>query len=834
MKLRRKLIYLLATFSLFVVAATSFTIYSIQLLLEDTVTSFYDWMAQSSEVANLRIATGEHIRSLTEIVEGRRPLTETYRQSHDRFLTTLEQAAGATGSLPARATTEDTGGQAASGTQTLNEPAPSRSRLGKATDPRWRVIARLADELHDASTECLNLVDSGRVDEAGALLKGRISGDLADKLDARLRELQPALEAGRSESVRQLVATKTTVLMLATALSVFAGALVLGGGILIGRWLIAPIADLQRVADEFRRGNLEHRAAPRFNDELGQLGLTLNTMAQSLSGARKELRTSEAKYRALFQNLRDAVVICDDQGVIVECHDGDTHLLNINRDEPVGRHLLDAWPEWRTGTTDWDSLIKQVAGRVHLDAPQSGHQDGPRLVHHDAPYRAEDVELTRQADDQGRQTVDLVVYPVAYADARYVAILLRDARERRRLQRRIRQAEKMETAGTLAGGVAHDFNNLLTSAIGALSLIEAEGQGEKTPGRIKTALRACWQAAGLSRRLLRFAHSGHHRPQVLRLSEMVELILSAQDETFVQGIELSTELDAEVLVRIDKDELTQVILNLLRNAKDAMADAGALRIRVDSTVPPPDGERDAHAPLARLTIEDTGAGMPADVRQRMFEPFFTTKSRTSRRGTGMGMAVAYSVIRGAGGFIDVDSEVGVGTTVSVYLPLADGTPESLETPWRRLPAGGITGESPMPHVLLVDDDPMVLHTCTDVLETLGCTVLTAQSVEEGRRRFQEAVWQRLPADGITGDSPGPHISLAIIDLALTDGSGFDLAKALVSVDPRIRLVLMSGFGDTTVPKEIEGQVLAVLSKPFRLDELAATLSVATSPAPPHS
>ena len=801
--LRRKLIYLLTTFALFVVAATSFTVYSIQLLIEDTVAGFYDWMDRSSEVANLRVATDEYVRSMTEIVQGRQPLTDAYRRSHDRFMHTLEQTAGSAGSL-------GRGTAVGPAFQPVNDRLESRSHT---MDPRWREIARLAAELRQASSECLDLVDAGRVSAAATLLSERIAGDLADKLDARLREVQPALETGRSRSVERLVATKTTVLVMATALSVFAGVLVLGGGLLIGRWLIAPIADLQRVAEEFRRGNLAHRATPRYQDELGQLGQTLNTMAGSLAQAQGELRTSEAKYRGLFRNLRDAVIICDGKGVIVECHDGDTHLLGTDHVKnplpygrgsvgdlyPVGQNLLDAWPEWRSGTTDWMSLIDRVS----------------RWVDHEAPYRADDVELTRPDESKTApntapsRVVDLVVYPLTYDDARYVAILLRDVRERHRLQRRIRQTEKMQMAGTMAGGIAHDFNNLLTSAIGTLSLVETEGLGDKTPGRIKTALRACWQAAGLSRRLLMFAHSGQEKPQVIRLSEMVELILGSQDETFFKGLSITSDLNADVLVRADKDGLTQVVLNLLRNAKDAIVGEGKLHIRVDSTQATPEEEGASVATYARLSVKDTGMGMTREVRARIFDPFFTTKNRTSRRGTGMGMAVAYSVVRGAGGFIHVASEVGTGTTVSVYLPLADGTPEPL-----KVTAGATlcrTGRT----VLLVDDDPMVLHTCTDVLETLGCTVVTAQSVAEGRLKFQDAGTET--------------IALAVIDIALSDGSGLDLAKSLLSVDPQLRLVLMTGLGDVAVPVEIEGQVLAVLTKPFRLEELAATLSAATSP-----
>ncbi|RJP32067.1 MAG: HAMP domain-containing protein [Phycisphaerales bacterium] len=750
MKLRRKLTYLLAGFAVFVIAGTVFTIYSIHGLIEDSYTTFTEWMAFSGEVANLPTALIEHRRSLISHVRDAAPLDAQEHASHDLFVRTLQSSI-------------DSG---------------RRAWLDR---PGWPDVVQAASAYAAAASRCVNALDQGRQAEAQSALD-EVAG-VADRLLVRLRAIEPVVERLRAESVARLEEANATVLMMGVVLLILAAALVVGGGMLIGRWLMAPVQDMQRVAEEFRAGRLDRRATVFRADELGQLAATLNTMAESLSAARCDLHVSEAKYRALFQNLRDAVILCDGEGAIVECHDGDTSILGVAATRAVGRRLTDVFPEWSEGAVDWPKLIADARASDRL-------------------FRAADVELTGSHGEGEPPVADLTVYPVSYGDVRHVAILLRDARERRRLQARVRQAEKMEAAGTLAGGVAHDFNNLLTSAIGSLSLIESEGRTERTLDRVRTALRACWQAAGLSRRLLRFAHAGCARPRVVRLAEVIELILGAQDEAFFAGLEVDTHLDRDVAVCVDKDELTQVVLNLLRNARDAMPGGGRLSITVDAGPAPPDGDRRGET-FARLRVADTGVGMTPEVRRRIFEPFFTTKQRTRRRGTGMGMAVAYAVARGAGGGIEVRSEPGVGTEVLVFLPRSDGAPERIDAAAAAAPAprGGKT-------VLLVDDDPMVLHTCTDALESLGCTVITAESVAEGQERFLEA---------------GPDaVSLAVIDVALSDGCGLDLARTLIARDDKLGLVLMTG-GESPIPEDVERRVLARLSKPFRLEALSAAL-----------
>jgi signal transduction histidine kinase len=281
--------------------------------------------------------------------------------------------------------------------------------------------------------------------------------------------------------------------------------------------------------------------------------------------------------------------------------------------------------------------------------------------------------------------VDLQIYPIEYGGLRHAAVVLRDVTERNRLQSRLRRAETMEAVGTMASGLAHDFNNLLTSVMGTLSSLASEFTASTHTEHIRSALRACRTAAGLSKRLLGFADSTEGTPQAFGLAETIETIIDSLDSSFFDGIEVWKQLDHSVQTKMDPDQFTQVAMNLLRNARDAMQKNGRLRISVSSiTAENPDtgaGEQ----PYALLVLEDSGGGMAPDVQKRAFEPFFTTKSRAERRGRGLGLAIVYSAVNNAGGFVQVESRPGEGTMFRVYLPTAEpiaeyGAPDSPSVP----------------------------------------------------------------------------------------------------------------------------------------------------------
>ncbi len=757
MSLRTRLIYLLATFAVFVVIAVSVTIYGTQLHIAELFTSFRRSMDQTGRIDRIKNAADGQISRLRDIVDGRIEDTPAYRDARVEFFNEVERVAGF----------------AAAADETVR-----------------REILDIKTALERETTRCLSLVRDGNPDEARELLGTRVEGELLGSLHARLNATLIALTLVGGKSLGVQNTTLMQVIVLAIVVVVLAAGLMIVGARLIRRWLIVPITELRHATEKFSARDLSFRVSLPYHDELGALGNAMNSMAASLETAQAELHTSEAKYRVLFENLRDAVVICDIEGSVIECHEGDTRVFAFEGIEHIGRRLVDIWPQWGFRRLDWPSLIERVI--------TSGR-----------PFRAADVPLRRAESAASDMIVDVIVYPVAYDNMRYAAIVLRDVTERELLQRRVRHADKMEATGTLAGGIAHDFNNLLTSAIGTLSLLGNEIVDERQNDLLQTALRASWQAAGLSRRLLDFASGGSGRPQVLRLREVVTLVLGSLDASVFDGIDVACECHHDVLVRVDRDQLTQIILNLVRNACDAMSEPGSLRVSVDMTADVGHDEKSSPQPCGVLTVTDTGGGMTPEVKERLFEPLFTTKVRASHRGRGLGLAIVYASVKSAGGFIQVDSELGVGTTFRVYLPVGEGVPEPVERPAYAGPAEKGHGT-----VLVVDDEPMIVRMCVDALQRWGYAVVSADSITDAAQKF---------------DSASDDIALALIDINLPDGSGVLLAQDLVSLSPELRIVFATGFGDTSVPPDLEPNVCGRLAKPFALDQLSAMLSAALSP-----
>ena len=757
MSLQKRLTYLLIAFASFALLAAFGTIYAIELQVDDAVESFARSMDHTHWLEHLRLDIREQHAELWEIIEGRRRPDESYLARQENLFAKLT---GAMRSLPpGEATTE---------------------------------LAGLGSELEPEFNRCLTLTAASQQDQARIVLADRIEGDLLPAVDACLQRAKGVLNEARRLAVDNLVATNTQVLVFSVVVGVFGAALVAVGTALIRRWVIMPIRSLETATGEFSRGNLGFRLDIDSADELGALAMAMNTMAGSLTDAQADLQVSEAKYRSLFENLRDAVVICDAAGRVVECHDGDTELLGGVTCGRPGRPLLEIWPHWRTDRLDWLALIR----RVLAEGTQA---------------RAANIELGRTSGSAGPAVVDLIAYPVEFADARYVAIVLRDVTERRRLEDQARRAEAMGTAITFARGVAHDFNNLLTGTISTLSLVRNQAAG-RMEERIHRALRACWQAAGLSRKLLEFAGGGRGHPQTVCLSETIDLILGSFEESFFEGVRVHADLDDSVFVRIDPDQLTQIVLNLVRNAREAMPDGGDLHIKLGFGQSSQPLQSNASADHAVLTVTDTGQGMTPEARARLFEPFFSTKDRGARRSRGMGLAIVYAAVKNAGGLIEVDSHPGTGTTFRVLLPVEQ---DAIEDTKPHLATATPTQDQSGGTILLVDSEPMILQACADALVSWGYSVITTASAAEARCAFA------------SGNRAA--VFLAIIDMSLPDDAGIALAHDLVAAEPGLRLVFSTGFSDEQLPDDLEDKVCARLTKPFRLDALSTAVSAALSP-----
>ncbi len=757
-RLRKRLLALLAAFGLFSVASAAATIYGTQWYMARAIRDFEEAIGRTSRADRLELSLHQQVLLLSALSSGQDSAARPYLAARDEFQTLLRQVADF-----------------------------STTSLGESP---WRSAAAAAEQFAAESDRCLEAIQNGNLAEARTLIEGRIEASFLPELETRLRTARTELDEWFRRSSRELSAGFGRVLAVTSAVALLAAGLVVAGTVLIHRWLMRPIRELQRATAGFALGRLSERVSLSEGDELGALGQSMNEMAASLSRANLELLASEKKHRLLFQNLRDAVVLVDENMIVVEYHDTDTGLLGMEGIEHVGRRLLEVWPAWGDAGCMWEAVVSAA-------------------IHEGRRYRAMDLELPSNTADRRPSMVDLLVFPVEFGDKRHAAIVLRDVTERAFLQRRVRQAETMEAVGTLAGGLAHDFNNLLAGAIGNLSLLESELTSERLAERIRSVIQTCWQASGLSRRLLNFAGSAHGNPQVLHVCDAVRTILASLDPSFLEGVQLTTDLDEPAAVRMDRDQFTQSMLNLLRNAREAMPNGGRLSVNVDTVhARHPDGGQTEQL-FAVLAVSDTGSGMTRDVQARIFEPFFTTKSRASHRGRGMGLAVVYAAVRNAGGFIRVESQPQGGTTFYLYLPVC----ESLFPP-ADAPCDGRAGGA----ILILEPDPGLRNVMSETLRRQGYEVLSASDE-------QEAVWLR---------QTHPAVYLVIVDDALPEPAWRRLLKEQDGGEGSAGLILVGAGIEPGGLSEIGVRLVGRLRTPFEIESLVRLVGEAWRTVAPHA
>ncbi len=374
-------------------------------------------------------------------------------------------------------------------------------------------------------------------------------------------------------------------------------------------------------------------------------------------------------------------------------------------------------------------------------------------------------------------------------------VLSLDVTDHRDTMHQLRQAQKMGTIGRLAGGIAHDFNNLLTAILGYSELVLARRLDVEIAADIREIQKAGERAARLTRQLLAFSKKQGLVPQRLKLAELLTEIqpMLCRLMPDVQ-VDVHTAAAADVYVYSDPGQLEQVIVNLAVNARDAMPGGGRLRITMDVLeVEQSNAERHgvSAGPHVAVTVQDTGTGMDTEVLARAFEPFFTTKG--PQDGTGLGLSTVFAVVQQSGGFITVESELGVGTRFTIYLPTATA-PDQNRADARLAPvvAGGET-------VLLAEPDPDVARLLQKTLTSAGYVVLVGHTAVEALS---------------VAEGAGP-IHLLIAELLMPGMHGSELAQALVSHHPELKVLYASGFPDTRAidSGQVSGRV-ALLAKPF--------------------
>ena len=408
---------------------------------------------------------------------------------------------------------------------------------------------------------------------------------------------------------------------------------------------------------------------------------------------------------------------------------------------------------------------------------------------------------TSAVTEQGTLHMEVSASPLRDAEGRIVGGIevVRDITERKSLEEQLLHAQKMEAVGQLASGVAHDFNNVLTAIIGYANLLQMEAK-DGGPGRpyIDQVLASAERASKLTRSLLTFSRKQTMQMKALDLNGIVRGIDKLLRPLMGEDIELRTVLAASALtVMADSGQIEQVLMNLASNARDAMPQGGRVTIKTSLADIDPDeagGQRGGRSVL--LSVTDTGTGMDKETQKRIFDPFFTTKEQG--RGTGLGLAMAYGIVRQHQGTIQVSSKPGSGTTFTIALPYHAAAPNPERPAVAPLPGGNET-------VLLVEDEAVVRRLLKLVLEYAGYAVVEAADGEEGFARF-------LEHQGV--------IRLVLTDVIMPKKNGRELYESISAVRPGIKALFMSGYSaEIMQSRGIPDQGTHYLPKPVAPDTL---------------
>ena len=523
--------------------------------------------------------------------------------------------------------------------------------------------------------------------------------------------------------------------------------------------------------------------------------LSLDGSTQTISDAADKLKTSEQSFRMLVESVTDyAIFMLDSDGHVANWNSGAERIKGYSRTEIIGQHFSRFYTE-----EDRAAGVPEIALTTARSQGRFEHENW--RVRKDGSRFWASVVIDAIYDELGQV--------VGFAK------VTRDMTERREMEEKLRQSQKMDALGQLTGGVAHDFNNLLTVIMGSLEILSrwlSAPRNVQPPSRVTRAITAATEAsrraATLTQRLLAFSRQQPLNPKTIDPNRLVYNLVEMLRRTLGERVKVKTVLGFNTgFIEADPTELENALLNLVVNSRDAMPEGGTITIetaRVDDAKLATDSHTGGEKHYVLITVADNGAGMDRQTLAKAFDPFFTTKE--ADRGTGLGLSQVYGFVQQSGGQVQIDSEPGVGTSVQIYLPrLPDDTEEP--EPLDERPAAD--EQKGTETVLVIDDDDAIRGYCTDVLREFGYHVLEAPNAGAALEILDRQ----------------PDVRLLLTDIGLPGPmNGRQLSDEARQRRPELRVVLTTGYtGDTVLHTGRLERGVSLMVKPFSFADLTRTV-----------
>jgi len=509
-----------------------------------------------------------------------------------------------------------------------------------------------------------------------------------------------------------------------------------------------------------------------------QLEIYSSQLEELVQERTKELSISEKWHKSIFDNATDGVIVQDRNGTIINVNKKACEIHGFERESLIGVNI---------------ELLEARGDKKQIDDRRERILHGDSIIYETEHHRREgekvDLEVSAKAIEIGGEL--------------FIQSFYRDITEKKRIQEQLMHSQKMESVGALAGGIAHNFNNILTTILGYSELLlEFSALDETSKLRVRNIESSARKAGIMVSKLLSFARREAHEIVPLNLHDVINDSVRLFEGVLDKRIGIKMELTSPLQnIEGDPNQIEQILMNLMVNARDAMPDGGLITIRTEAT----DVGKDRYEAPAYiipgkyivLVVSDTGSGIPKQLMNKIFDPFFTTKEKG--KGTGLGLATVYGIVKDHKGYVSVESEPGKGSIFSIYFPASEKVFRGIEKP-------GIVSIEGYENIMVVDDDVDVLNFVKEILENHGYQIMAVNNSLNAIDMFK---------------SDFETIQLVITDIMMPLMEGPELIKTFKQIKPGIKVIGISGYSDTSVSRDKLVDVF--IRKPFQSMELLAAV-----------